>query len=66
MLESKGEYSLPAVIIRKDVTIKAGIVESHNSLILSRRAMKKAAIKMVLDNDHAIIMGRELALKLPP
>ena len=65
-IESKGDYSLPAVITGIDVTIKACNVESLNRPVRSLIAMKKAAIKRFFDNDHAIIMGRELALQLTP
>lgn len=63
-LKSKGEYSLPAVIAGKEVMIKTDVVESDIPLLLSRTAMKKAAIKMDLENDTATIMGKEVALNL--
>ena len=63
-LKSTGEYSLPAVIAGNDVTIKTDVVESDIPLLLSRTAMKKAAIKMDLENDTANIMGKEVALNL--
>ena len=47
-LKSKGEYSLPAVIAGKEVMIKTDVVESDIPLLLSRTAIKKAAIKMPL------------------
>ena len=63
-LKSKGEYSLPAVIAGKEVTIKTDVVESDIPLLLSRTAMKKAAIKLDLETDTAVIMGKEVALNL--
>ena len=63
-LKSKGEYSLPAVIAGNDVMIKTDVVESDIPLLLSRTAMKKAAIKMDLENDTANIMGKEVVLNL--
>ena len=63
-LMSKCEYSLPAVIAGKEVTIKTDVVESDISLLLFRTAMKKAAIKMDLENDTATIMGKKVALNL--
>ena len=63
-LKSKGEYTLPAVIAGKDVTIKTDVVESDIPLLLSRTAMKKAAIKLDLENDTAKIMGEDVALNL--
>ena len=46
-LKSKCEYSLPAVIAGKEVTIKTDVVESDIPLLLSRTATKKAAIKWI-------------------
>ena len=63
-LKSKSEYSLPAVIAGKEVTIQTDVVDSDIPLLLSRTAMKKAAIKMDLENDTATIMGRGVALNL--
>ena len=63
-LKSKGGYSLPAVIAGKEVMIKTDVVESDIPLLLSRTAMKKAAIKMDLENDTATIMLKEVALNL--
>ena len=61
-LKTKSEYSLPSVIAGKEVTIKADVVESDIPLLLSRTAMKKAAIKMDFENDTAIMMGKGIAL----
>ncbi|XP_053390667.1 uncharacterized protein LOC128553511 [Mercenaria mercenaria] len=63
-LKSKGEFSIPAVVAGKAVTIKTDVVESDIPLLLSRTAMKKAAIKMDLENGTATIMGQEVALNL--
>lgn len=63
-LQSKGEYSLPIVIAGKEATINIDVVESDIPLLLSRTAMKKAAVKMGLENDVATIMGKEVALNL--
>ena len=63
-LKSKGEYSLPAVIAGKEVMIKTDVVESDIPLLLSWTAMKKAAIKMDLENDTATVMRKEVALNL--
>ena len=46
-LKSKCEYSLPAVIVGKEVTIKRDVVDSDIPLLLSRTAMTKAAIKWI-------------------
>ena len=63
-LQSKGEYSLPVVIAGKEATVNTDVVESDIPLLLSRTAMKKAALKMDLENDTATIMGKEVALNL--
>ena len=63
-LKSKGEYSLPAVTAGKKVMIKTDVVESDIPLLLSQTAVKKAPIKMDLENDTATIMGKEVALNL--
>ena len=63
-LKSKGEFRIPAVVAGKAVTIRTDVVESDIPLLLSRTAMKTAAIKMDLENDTATIMGQEVALNL--
>ena len=63
-LQSKGEYSLPVVIAGKEATINTDVVESDIPLLLSRTVMKKAAVKIDLENDTATIMGKEVALNL--
>ena len=52
------------MIAGKEVTIKSDVVESDIPLLLSRIAMKKAAIKLDLETDTAVIMGKEVALNL--
>ena len=63
-LYSKGPYSLPACTAGKAVTIKMDVVESDIPLLLSRSAMKMAAVKMNLENDTAVIIGNTVALNL--
>ena len=48
----------------KEVIIKTNTVDSDISALLSRKAMKNAGIKFDLENDTAIIMGKEIALNL--
>ena len=50
-LKSRAEYCLPAVIAGKEVTIKTDVVGSDIPLLLSRTAMKRAGVKMDLEND---------------
>ena len=63
-LKSKGEYVIPAVIAGQEVTITTDVVDSDIPLLLSRTAMKKAALKMDLENDTAQIMGKDVSLNL--
>ena len=61
-LKSNTEYCLPAAIARKEVTIKMDVVDSDISLLLSQSAMKKAGVKIDLENDSATIFGKDVAL----
>lgn len=61
-LKSEGAYEIPAVIAGRNITIKTDVVDSDIPLLLSRTAMKKAQIKMDLENDTAEIFGKEIAL----
>ena len=63
-LKPKGEHNLPAVIAGKEVTIKTDVVESDIPLLLSRRAMKTAGVKMDLESDTAKIFDKDIALNL--
>ena len=63
-LQSKGEYSLPVVIAGKEAIVNTDVVESDIPLLLSRKTMKKGAVKMDLENDTAAFMGKEVALNL--
>lgn len=63
-LKSEGEYELPVHIVGKPVTIKTDVVNSDIPLLLSRTAMKNAGVKMNLENDTAVILGKEVALNL--
>jgi hypothetical protein len=58
-LKSDGEYELPVCMVGKQVRVKTDVVESDIPLLLSRSAMKKAGVKMDLENDTAVIMGKE-------
>ena len=48
----------------KEITIKTDTVDSDIPLLLSRTAMETAGVKLDLENDTAIIMGKEIALNL--
>ena len=61
-LKSQGEYSIPAVIAGKEVTIKTDVAGSDIPLLLSRTALKTASVKMDLEKDTATIFGKDIAL----
>ena len=63
-LKSGGEYLLPVQIVGNNITVKTDVVESDIPLLLSRASMKKAKVKLDLENDTAMIMGKEVALNL--
>ena len=63
-LKSEGEYRIPAVIAGKEVTIKTDVVESDIPLLLSRKSMKVAGVKMDLEHDTANIFGKDISLNL--
>ena len=61
-LQSKGVYTIPAVIAGKEVFIETDVVDSDIPLLLSMEAMKKAKVKLDLENDMAEIYGVSIAL----
>ena len=63
-LKSEGEYTLPIRIVGNNVTVKTDVVDSDIPLLLSRSSMKKAKVKMDLENDTAVILGKDVALNL--
>ena len=63
-LKSKGEYRLSALMAGTAVTIKTDVVDSDIPFLLSRSAMKRAGVKMALENDTATILGKTVALNL--
>ena len=63
-LRSDGEFCLPAEIAGKEVRIKTDVVQSDIPLLLSRKSMKTAGVKMDLENEPATIFGKEVTLNL--
>jgi hypothetical protein len=57
-LKSDGKYELPVCMVGKQVRVKTDVVESDIPLLFSRSAMKKAGVKMDLENDTAVNMGK--------
>ena len=48
---------IPCLIAGKTVTIRTDVVDSDIPLLLSKDAVKKAKVKLDLENDKAIIFG---------
>ena len=61
-LQSKGVFELPAVIAGQCVTITTDVVESSVPLLLSMKAMRKAKVKLDLENDMVEIFGKRVHL----
>ena len=52
------------MIAGKEVFIRTDVVDSDIPLLLSRRAMKTAGVKMDLESDTAMIFGKDVALNM--
>ncbi|ESO92681.1 hypothetical protein LOTGIDRAFT_175676 [Lottia gigantea] len=63
-LKSLAMYTIPATLAGHDVLIKTDVAESDIPLLLSRKAMKSAQVKLDLENDMAVIFGEEVILNL--
>ena len=61
-LKSKGSYCIPAVLAGNEVSVRADVVDSEIPLLLSMDAMKRAKMKLDLENDTAEILGVKVAL----
>ena len=61
-LKSIGSYCLPAQLAHQEVLINTDVVKSDIPLLLSKEAMKKAKVKLDLENDRAEILGVEVTL----
>ena len=61
-LSSEGSFILPATLAGKKVAITADVVDSDIPLLLSKDAMKKACMKLDLENDFAEIYGKKVHL----
>ena len=60
-LKSKGSYTIPAVLAGQEVKIQTDVVDSDIPLLLSMDAMKRARMKLDLENDTAEILGVKVA-----
>jgi hypothetical protein len=61
-LRSQGTFSIPAVLAGKQIMLTTDVVQSDIPLLLSKAAMKKAGVKLDLENDTAIIFGVDMIL----
>ena len=61
-LKSKASYTIPAVLAGQQVRIVTDVVDSDIPLLLSKDAMKRAKVKLDLENDTAEILGVDVAL----
>lgn len=62
ILKSQGAFDIPATLAGKKITIHTDVVTSDIPLLLSLKAMKKAKIKLNLENDSAEIFGKTVVL----
>ena len=61
-LKSQGVYFIPAIIAGKEVTIQTDVIAADIPLLLSRKSMKTAGVKIDLTNDTANIFGKSVML----
>ena len=62
VLPSLGSFEIPATIAEKKIMIKTDVVDSNIPLLLSKDTMKKASVKLDLENDMAEIFGSNVLL----
>lgn len=62
VLKSIARYTIPAEIGENSVMIDLEVIESDIPLLLSKPAMKRAKMKIDLEDDSAIILGKKVAL----
>ena len=61
-MKSCGCYTIPAELAGKPITITTDVVNSEIPLLLSLSTMKKARIKLNLEEDAAEVLGRKVCL----
>ena len=61
-LHSEGVYKIPAEIVGHSVTITTDVVSSDIPLLLGKEAMKKAKVKLDVENDEASIYSQQVSL----
>ena len=62
LLCSEGKYFLPAEVAGKEVDIEADVVSSDIPLLLSKKSMKRAGMKLDMEDDTAIVYGKKVNL----
>lgn len=62
--KSSGCYRIPATIANKQILIDTDVVESDIPLLLSKESMKRAAMKLDLQNDRAEVLGHNILLNI--
>ncbi len=62
-LESQGKWTLPCVIAGASCKVVTDLVKSDIPLLLSKDSMKRAQVKLDLENDRAKILGKEVDLQ---
>lgn len=63
VLNSQEKVTFPCVIAGVDCDIETDVVQSDIPLLLSKTAMKKAKVKLDLENDCASIFGTDVQLQ---
>ena len=63
VLRSTKKVIFPCVIAGSECEIQADVVESDIPLLLSKESMKKAKVKLDLENDSASIFGKDVQLQ---
>ena len=59
---SMKKVKIPVTIVGKKINIETDVVDCGIPLLLSKKSMKRAKIKIDLENDTAVIFGRRLKL----
>ena len=63
-LHSQASVIIPGTLAGKSILINTDVVKSDIPLLLSKNAMKKAKVKLDLENDTAEVMGTSVSLNI--
>ena len=61
-LKSIGSYIIPIELAGKKLSLRTDVVDSEIPLLLSKKTMKKAKVKLDTENDRAEILGATVYL----